>query len=273
MAAVTNVATSNMATLNPNWHPLMLKTIKGPKLTFRPHHFFVLSLCLWHFFVVASFLFMLVVYVLFVCVFIGLALLNHAFVWSMFFMCTFLEPMLFVWVVFLFFFCALLDSCSSFVLLGLCSSFALIGMCFSFMLSLGFMFFYRVIIVPFLYDVSIFFLRTIIALPLRCVHIFPSHYYCPSFTMCPYFSFAPLLCLSSMLHPCFFFHVTIVPFVYNMSILFICVTFILLMHFFHSLITYVFYMCANVAFVLVLHANVMPFLCVLPLHSYCAPPS
>lgn len=34
------------------------------------------------------------------------------------------------------------------------------------------------------------------------------------------------------------------------------------MPFFHSIITSVFYMCANVAFVLVFHANVMPFLCV-----------
>jgi hypothetical protein len=133
------------------------------------------------------------------------------------------------------------------VLLGLCSLFALIGMCFSFMLSLGFMLFLRVIIVPFLYDVSIFFLCTIIALPLRCVHIFLLRHYCVF-----------LLCYIHVL-----FHATIVPFVYNTSILFICVTFTFLMPFFHSIITFAFYLCANVAFVLVLHANVMPFLCVL----------
>ncbi len=134
----------------------------------------------------------------------------------------------------------------SFVLLGLCFSFALIGMCFSFMLSLGFMFLFHVIIVPFLYDVSIFFLHAIIALPLRCVHIFLLCHYCV-FPLCYIYVF--LSC-----YYCTYF--------YNTSVLFICVTFTLLMPFFHYIITYVFNLCVNVAFVLVLHTNVMPFLCV-----------
>jgi hypothetical protein len=134
------------------------------------------------------------------------------------------------------------------VLLGLCSSFALIGMCFSFMLSLGFMFFYHVIIVPFLYDVSIFFLRTIIALPLWCVHILPSHYYCPSFTMCPFLFFLHHYCVFPLcyIHAFFF-----------MSLL--CLLFTICPY--SSFVLHSYFWC--ISFTLSLH---MCFTCVLMLH-------
>jgi hypothetical protein len=105
-------------------------------------------------------------------------------------------------------------------------------------------------------------LSCVFVLLLCIVHILPSHYYCPSFTMCPYFSFGPLLCLSSMLHPWFFFMLLLCLFFYNTSILFICVNSHSWCLSFTLSLQFVFYMCADVAFVLVFHTNVMPFLCV-----------